>query len=185
MPKLENPLERYQCGPVSIADHEDYDRRLFFDHVVSPDEASARERYEALARSIRDLLAQRWLLTRQTYNRTNPKQVYYLSMEFLIGRTMANTITNLQVEDYVREDLASDGIRDWQICSPRRSRTLGWATVASADWLPASSTRWPPSRFPRSATDCATNTACSARRSRTAGRSSTRTTGYVFPTPGK
>ncbi len=113
MPKLENPLERYQCGPVPIADHEDYDRRLLFDHVVSPAESSVRERYEALARSIRDILAQRWMLTRQTYNRKNPKQVYYLSMEFLIGRTMANTITNLQIEDYVREDLATDGIRDW------------------------------------------------------------------------
>jgi starch phosphorylase len=114
MPKVESPLERYQCGPVPIAEHEDYDRRLVFDRIVSPEESTARERYEALARSIRDLLAQRWLLTRQTYDRKNPKQVYYLSMEFLIGRTLANTITNLQIEDYVREDLAADGIRDWQ-----------------------------------------------------------------------
>ena len=113
MPKLENPLERYQCGSFTIADHEDYDRRLVFDHIISPEESSTRERYEALARAVRDLMAQRWLLTRQTYDRKNPKQVYYLSMEFLIGRTMANTITNLQIDDYIREDVGTDGIRDW------------------------------------------------------------------------
>ncbi len=113
MPKLQNPPERYQCGPVPIADHEDYDRRLVFDHIISPGEAITRERYEALARSVRDLLAQRWLLTRQNYDRQNPKQVYYLSMEFLIGRTLANTITNLQIEDYICEDLAAAGVRNW------------------------------------------------------------------------
>ena len=73
-------------------DYDWYDRRLVFDHVVSEVQASRRERFEALAWSIRDLLAQRWLLTERTYDKNNPKQVYYLSMEFLIGRTLTNTI---------------------------------------------------------------------------------------------
>ena len=54
-----------------------------------------RERFEAVARSLRDLLTQRWLKTQQELRPANPKQVYYLSMEFLIGRSLANNIINL------------------------------------------------------------------------------------------
>jgi hypothetical protein len=43
-----------------------------------------------VARSLRDLLPQRWLLTEQTYEAANAKRVYYLSMEFLIGRSLIN-----------------------------------------------------------------------------------------------
>ena len=67
-----------------------------------PARASGSRRWPA---SLRDLLTQRWLLTGRTHDHKNPKQVYYLSMEFLIGRTLANNITNLQVEDFVRERL--------------------------------------------------------------------------------
>ena len=71
-----------------FADDDYYDRHLVFDHVVPLDRASTRERFEALASSVRDLLSQRWLLTGRTHDERNPKQVYYLSMEFLIGRTL-------------------------------------------------------------------------------------------------
>ena len=77
-------------------------------------DASQRERFEAVARSLRDLLTQRWLLTQQTHDRENPKRVYYLSMEFLIGRTLSNNIINLGVEQFVREDLQSDPLQDWK-----------------------------------------------------------------------
>src|SRR4029450_10518887 len=59
---------------------------LLFDNVVAVADADARERFEAFARAVRDVLSQRWILTEQTYARENPKRVYYLSMEFLIGR---------------------------------------------------------------------------------------------------
>jgi len=60
-----------------------------------------RERFEAAARSIRDVLSQRWVLTEKTYNSENPKRVYYLSLEFLLGRSLANNFTNLLLDPLV------------------------------------------------------------------------------------
>lgn len=105
-------LEQYECGPVQFSGdpNASYDRHLVFDHVVKPEDATPRERFEALARSLRDLLSQRWLKTRDTYDRENPKQVYYLSMEFLIGRSMSNNVLNLLVEPLVREEMQKQGL---------------------------------------------------------------------------
>ena len=79
--------EQYGCGPVEFAGTDEalYERHLLFDNVVKLTAAGPRERFEAVARSVRDVLSQRWLLTEDTYERENPKRVYYLSMEFLIG----------------------------------------------------------------------------------------------------
>jgi glucan phosphorylase len=48
----------------------------------------AREYYEAAARWVRDVVSQRWLRTGQTYRDRHPKRIYYLSLEFLIGRSL-------------------------------------------------------------------------------------------------
>ena len=87
----------YGCGPVQFAGTDEalYERHLLFDSGVAIDAATARDRFEALARSVRDILSQRWLLTEKTYEQQNPKRLYYLSMEFLIGRSLANNATNL------------------------------------------------------------------------------------------
>jgi starch phosphorylase len=110
-------LKQYECGFFKFTDKatpEFYDRHLVFDHVVAPEKASQRERFEAVARSLRDMLTQRWLLTQETHDKKNPKRVYYLSMEFLIGRTLVNNIINLGVENFVRDDLRSDPYQNWQ-----------------------------------------------------------------------
>src|SRR5271166_3642939 len=88
---------RYGCGPVQFAGTSEalYERHLLFDTGVDLAQATARDRFEALARSLRDILSQRWLLTEKTYERQNPKRLYYLSMEFLIGRSLENNVTNL------------------------------------------------------------------------------------------
>jgi len=82
-----------------------YERHVVLDHIVPIDAAPARTCFEAISSSLRDKLAQQWLRTQQTYDRENPKRVYYLSMEFLIGRTLLNNITNLGVESDIAKSL--------------------------------------------------------------------------------
>jgi starch phosphorylase len=115
--KAPQQLKKHQPGAfvlTSTSDGDLYDRHVIFDHVVSMEQASQRERFEAVARSLRDLLTERWLLTQETHDQENPKRVYYLSMEFLMGRALVNNIINLGVEDFVKSDLRSDPRQDWK-----------------------------------------------------------------------
>ena len=100
-------LTQYGCGPIKFTGSGDalYERHLMFDDVVDPAEVGPRERYEAIARSVRDVLSQRWHRTEHTYDRENPKRVYYLSMEFLIGRSLSNNILNLRLDPIARRFL--------------------------------------------------------------------------------
>ncbi len=109
-----NLLARYECDGFRFHDRDYYDRHVVFDHVVGMEAATQRERFEAVSRTLRDLLSLRWIKTAETYDRKNPKQVYYLSMEFLIGRSLVNNIVNLGVEQFVREELQSDPRQDWK-----------------------------------------------------------------------
>ncbi len=97
VPDTKKLVAKYGCGPVHFSGTDEalYERHLLFDSGVDLAAATARDRFEALARSVRDVLSQRWLLTEKTYEEKNPKRLYYLSMEFLIGRSLANNVTNL------------------------------------------------------------------------------------------
>ena len=120
-------LARYGCGPVPFSGTDDalYERRLVFDHVVDPGEARPREQFEAVAAAIRDVLSQRWVRTQQEYDRANPKQVYYLSMEFLIGRSLANNITNLMLSPLVDAAARDKGLRLAELIEQEPDAGLG------------------------------------------------------------
>lgn len=107
-------LKQYGCGPIAFMGSENalYERHLLFDNVIDQKAAWPRERFEAFARSVRDVLSQRWVLTESTYERENPKRIYYLSMEYLIGRSLANNVTNLLLDSGARQAAASKGL-DW------------------------------------------------------------------------
>jgi starch phosphorylase len=104
----------YFVGPIHLTGTESalYERHLLFDNVVDLTAADARERFEAVAHSVRDILSQRWIYTDKTYDRANPKRVYYLSMEFLIGRSLANNVTNLLLDPVVRQAIKQKNL-DW------------------------------------------------------------------------
>jgi starch phosphorylase len=107
-------LRQYGCGPVEFTgtDNALYERHLFFDNVVKLTDAGPRERFEAFARAVRDILSQRWVLTEDTYRRKNPKRVYYLSMEFLIGRSLTNNVMNLWLDPLVQQAVKQNNL-DW------------------------------------------------------------------------
>src|SRR5689334_20063062 len=111
-PSTAELLKQYGCGPIQFTGTSDalYERHLMFDNIVDAASVDSRERYEALARSVRDVLSQRWLRTEQTYERENPKRIYYLSMEFLIGRSLANNIVNLLLHPVAKRFIDEKGL---------------------------------------------------------------------------
>jgi glycogen phosphorylase len=107
-------LQQYGTGstPLAGTDNAFYERHLVFDRAIDPKVASARERFEAFSHSVRDILAQRWVQTKTTYERANAKRIYYLSMEFLIGRSLANNVSNLMLDPLVQQAVQEKSI-DW------------------------------------------------------------------------
>ncbi len=120
-------LQQYGCGPIQFtqADNGLYDRHLLFDNVMPIDAAGPRDWFEAFARSVRDVLSQRWVHTEETYDRENPKRVYYLSMEFLIGRSLHNNVTNLLLEPVARHAAAAKGIQRMELLEQEPDAGLG------------------------------------------------------------
>ena len=81
------------------------ERYVLCQHLIDPLESDSREKFEATCRFIRDLIAHRWVQTRRAREQAAPKRVHYLSLEFLLGRTLRNNIMNLSAEPLVRHAL--------------------------------------------------------------------------------
>jgi starch phosphorylase len=99
---------------VSILEKEDFKRsvlkRLVYSVGKDTDFAVPRDWCVALTLAVRERLMDRWMATTKQVYKDDVKRVYYLSMEFLIGRLLADTMLNLGITDVAREALADLGV---------------------------------------------------------------------------
>ncbi|XP_072023155.1 glycogen phosphorylase, brain form-like [Amphiura filiformis] len=109
--------KRKQISVRGIAQVEDvndikksFNRHLHYSLVKDRNVATQRDYYIALAHVVRDHLVGRWIRTQQYYYETDPKRVYYLSLEYYIGRTLTNTMVNLGIQSQCDEALYQIGL---------------------------------------------------------------------------
>lgn len=74
------------------------------------DEASQEQIFQAVSLAVKDVVIDNWLLTQKQYEKDDPKIVYYLSMEFLMGRALGNNLINLCAYKEVKEALDELGL---------------------------------------------------------------------------
>jgi starch phosphorylase len=89
------------------------DFQRYFSHTLGRDDhcTSSHYPYQAMAMALRDRLIERWKLSRRTYEETDCRRTFYLSLEFLMGRALGNTMLNLGVTDPVTEALYGLGLK--------------------------------------------------------------------------
>ncbi|MFA6623315.1 MAG: glycogen/starch/alpha-glucan phosphorylase [Fibrobacteraceae bacterium] len=90
-------------------------KKAFTDHIhhtLARDEhtVTEHEKFLAVAYAVRDRLIDRWIKTQSTYYEKDVKRVYYLSLEYLIGRSLGNSVLNLDVDSAVTEALDELGM---------------------------------------------------------------------------
>ena len=73
------------------------------------EEASQQEVYQAVSQAVKEVVIDQWLATQQTFEKEDPKMVYYMSMEFLMGRALGNNLINLTAYQEVKEALEEIG----------------------------------------------------------------------------
>ncbi|XP_015913582.1 glycogen phosphorylase [Parasteatoda tepidariorum] len=87
-----------------------FNRHLHYTLVKDRNVATPRDYYFALAHTVKDNLVSRWIRTQQHYYDTDPKRVYYLSLEYLVGRSLSNTMINLGIQNTCDEALYQLGL---------------------------------------------------------------------------
>jgi starch phosphorylase len=105
-PDMVRRLER-----LGLTGHPDQwtERYLLCEKLADPADADCRQEFDATSRFIRDLVAHRWARTRREREHTEAKRIHYLSLEFLLGRTLWNNISNLAAEPLVKHALQQQG----------------------------------------------------------------------------
>lgn len=74
------------------------------------EEATEQQRFQAVSYAVKEYIIDRWLATQEAYEEQDPKIVYYMSMEFLMGRALGNSLINLTAYNQVRDALEEMGI---------------------------------------------------------------------------
>ncbi|MGW8193780.1 MAG: glycogen/starch/alpha-glucan phosphorylase [Desulforhopalus sp.] len=90
-----------------------------------PEMAGARDVYKALAYTMRDLMVQKWISTQKTFYAEEKKRVYYLSLEFLIGRSLGNSMINLGILEDARQAVEELGFDMSEIRDQEEDAALG------------------------------------------------------------
>src|SRR3984885_3261657 len=108
---LSDPAMARRLERLGLAHHEEQwtERYLLCQHLADPALATPREEFEATSRFIRDLVAHRWVSTRQAREHAHAKRIHYLSLEYLLGRTLRNNMMNLAAEPLVQRALQTRG----------------------------------------------------------------------------
>ena len=74
------------------------------------EEASQQEIFQAVSYTVKDVIIDDWLATQKAFDKQDPKMVYYMSMEFLMGRALGNNMINLKMYKEVKEALEEIGL---------------------------------------------------------------------------
>ncbi len=115
--------------PEQGMDKKDFieDFKQYYVHLLGRDEDCCSPYYanEALSEAIRDRLMERWNDTRQLYRENDCRRLYYLSMEFLMGRTLSNAMLNLGVTDTVTQAMYDLGIEIEELIASEQDAGLG------------------------------------------------------------
>ena len=89
------------------ADVKNYLKTLYRKTV---DDASKQQIFNAVAYALKEVIVEQWMATHKAYDEQDAKMVYYLSMEFLMGRALGNNIINLQASEVVKSALDELGL---------------------------------------------------------------------------
>lgn len=105
-------------------------RRGILDHLnysMGKDDAHATQydRYMALAHAVRDRVTAKWMRTKDAYRKQDPKRVYYLSAEFLLGRALSNNLHSLGLYDTAQKVLDGLGLPLSDLLDQERDAGLG------------------------------------------------------------
>ena len=94
-------------------------------HGIELKEGNNQQKYEALGSLVRDYVTRDWLKTNKRYNKTGEKQVYYFSMEFLLGRLLGDALLNIGIRDVCKEALADLNISLEELENLEQDQGLG------------------------------------------------------------
>ena len=136
---------RVEAEIQAVADDVETIKRDLLDHLLysvgkDPLEATARDWFEATAHAVRYRMIQRWMKTQRDYFDLQAKRVYYMSMEFLIGRTLADSLVNLELYEPFRQAISElkldfDELASWELEAALGNGGLGRLAACFLDSL--------------------------------------------------
>jgi len=159
-----HPLFDCDCESLFFPTTVEDIKKNILHHVMSfqgrdPQRAGEGDIYKAVAYTLRDIMVEKWIATQKASYAKGKKRVYYLSLEFLIGRSMGNSLINLGIYDAVQQAVEELGF-DMDILREEEEDAGLLAMGAWGVWRPVSWIPSPPSRFRPMGTVSSMNMGC-------------------------